>query len=403
MESARTYNEKRTDAYSESSWTVSGKKCSMAFSEMALSLGEYENEAGKRDITERKTEDSSDDPASEIKKRYEELKSRLHSRLDDEQTLYIEMQAACIDYLLMIFLGIDTTKWQHVTDGSGRSPMSMLTGLRTMMSTSITGGTYGEYHYHEESEETSFSTEGTALTADGRELSGFGRELADVSVIDTRGLDKRINECSITVMCDVRNPLCGKTGAAYTFAGQKGASPETTEILEKGMCSFRDVIRSQFGTDCDMIEGAGAAGGLGAALEVFLGGRMQSGIETVLQLIGFDEKLKGTDLVITGEGCTDSQSIYGKVMMGVGLHAEKMGVPCIGLSGSLGEGAESIFDYGILSLQCIADRPMTLEYAMENAGKLYYAAAVRMFRMVKAGISINKQVVSKSSCRFTGL
>ena len=241
------------------------------------------------------------------------------------------------------------------------------------------------------------------LSADGRELSGFGRELADVSVIDTRGLDKRINECSITVMCDVRNPLCGKTGAAYTFAGQKGASPETTEILEKGMCSFRDVIRSQFGTDCDMIEGAGAAGGLGAALEVFLGGRMQSGIETVLQLIGFDEKLKGTDLVITGEGCTDSQSIYGKVMMGVGLHAEKMGVPCIGLSGSLGEGAESIFDYGILSLQCIADRPMTLEYAMENAGKLYYAAAVRMFRMVKAGISINKQVVSKSSCRFTGL
>lgn len=240
------------------------------------------------------------------------------------------------------------------------------------------------------------------LSADGRELSGFGRELADVSVIDTRGLDKRINECSITVMCDVRNPLCGKTGAAYTFAGQKGASPETTEILEKGMCSFRDVIRSKFGTDCDMIEGAGAAGGLGAALEVFLGGRMQSGIETVLQLIGFDEKLKGTDLVITGEGCTDSQSIYGKVMMGVGLHAEKMGVPCIGLSGSLGEGAESIFDYGIISLQCIADRPMTLEYAMENAGKLYYAAAVRMFRMVKAGISINKQVVSKSSCRFTG-
>ncbi len=171
MESARTYNEKRTDAYSESSWTVSGKKSSMAFSEMTLSLGEYENEAGKTDITEKKTEDSSDDPASEIKKRYEELKSRLHSRLDDEQAIYIEMQAACIDYLLMIFLGIDTTKWQHVTDGSGRSPLSMLTGLRTMMSASITGGTYGEYHYHEESEETSFSTKGTALTADGRELS----------------------------------------------------------------------------------------------------------------------------------------------------------------------------------------------------------------------------------------
>ncbi|MBR1523640.1 MAG: hypothetical protein IJ641_04195 [Lachnospiraceae bacterium] len=171
MESARTYSEKRTDAYSESSWTVSGKKSSMSFSEMTLSLGEYQNKAGDTETKEKRTEETSDDPAAEIKKRYEELKSQMHSRLDDEQTMYIEMQAACIDYLLMIFLGIDTTKWQHVTDCSGKSPMSMLTGLRTMMSTSVIGGTYGEYHYHEESEETTFSTKGTALTADGRKLS----------------------------------------------------------------------------------------------------------------------------------------------------------------------------------------------------------------------------------------
>ncbi len=227
------------------------------------------------------------------------------------------------------------------------------------------------------------------ISSDGRELSGFGRELSEVAVIDTSGLDKRISECSITVMCDVRNPLCGKNGAAHTFAKQKGATTEITDFLEKGMCSFRDVILSQTGTDCDLIEGAGAAGGLGAALKVFLGGRMQSGIEAVLQLTDFDEKLKDADLVITGEGCTDSQSICGKVMMGVGLHAKKMHIPCIGLSGSLGEGAHMIYDYGISSLQSIADRPMTLEYAMENAATLYYNAAVRLFRMVRAGIEIN--------------
>ena len=227
------------------------------------------------------------------------------------------------------------------------------------------------------------------ISSDGRELSGFGRELSEVAVIDTSGRDKRISECSITVMCDVRNTLRDKNGAAHTFAKQKGATTEITDFLEKGMCSFRDVILSQTGTDCDLIEGAGAAGGLGAALKVFLGGRMQSGIEAVLQLTDFDEKLKDADLVITGEGCTDSQSICGKVMMGVGLHSKKMHIPCIGLSGSLGEGAHMIYDYGISSLQSIADRPMTLEYAMENAATLYYNAAVRLFRMVRAGIEIN--------------
>ena len=223
------------------------------------------------------------------------------------------------------------------------------------------------------------------LDKDGRELSGFGRELSEVAHIDAGSLDKRLSECSITVICDVKNPLCGQSGATRTFAKQKGADPEIIEQLENGMCNFRDIIKKEFGIDCDTVEGSGAAGGLGAALRVFLGGKMQSGIETVLQLIDFDEKLKGTDLVITGEGCTDNQSVCGKVMQGVGLHAKRHGIPCIGLSGSLGDGAEKISDFGISSLHCIVDRPMTLEYAMTNAETLYYKAAVRMFRTIKAG------------------
>ena len=115
---------------------------------------------------------------------------------------------------------------------------------------------------------------------------------------------------------------------------------------------------------------------------------MHSGIETVLRLIDFDSRLSGVDLVITGEGCTDGQSVFGKVMAGAGAHAKAHGVPCIGLSGSIGEGAEKLFDLGISSLHCIIDRPMTLEYAMKNAAVLYYTAAVRMFRTVRAAVGI---------------
>ena len=180
--------------------------------------------------------------------------------------------------------------------------------------------------------------------------------------------------------------LCGENGATRTFARQKGSSDKEVELLEAGMIHYRDLIRSLYGIDCDAIEGAGAAGGLGAALKVFLHAEMKSGIETVLELIDFDEKLQGTDLVITGEGCTDSQSVYGKVMQGVGSHAKKHGIPCIGLSGSLGEGAEKILDYGIDSLHSIINRPMTLSEAIYNAETLYYDAALRLFRTVKVGM-----------------
>ena len=226
------------------------------------------------------------------------------------------------------------------------------------------------------------------LSTDDRELSGRGSDLASVSTVDTSGLDWRLKDCHFTVMCDVKNPLCGKNGATRTFARQKGASDRDIEQLESGMNRFRDLIQSLYGIDCDSIQGAGAAGGLGAAMKVFLHADLQSGIETVLQLIHFDDKLHDADLVITGEGCTDSQSICGKVMQGVGMHAKKCGIPCIGLSGSLGEGAEKILDYGVDSLHCIISRPMTLCEAMNDAETLYYDAAIRLFMSVKVGMKI---------------
>ena len=228
------------------------------------------------------------------------------------------------------------------------------------------------------------------LDETGHELEGQGQDLEKVSVIDVSGLDHRIASAKITVMCDVTNPLCGENGATHTFGAQKGATPEIQARLEAGMVNYRDVIRRQFNVDPDAIEGAGAAGGLGTALTVFLGGEMKSGIDTVLDLIEFDKRLEGTDLVVTGEGRTDWQSCFGKVMQGVGERAAKKGVIAVGLSGSLGQDADKIFDHGIASVMTTVDAPMPLEDALSRAEELYYLGAVRMFRFIKAGMDLQK-------------
>ncbi len=226
------------------------------------------------------------------------------------------------------------------------------------------------------------------LDRDGRELTGRGEDLERVAAIDAANLDRRISSARITVMCDVTNPLCGENGATWTFGAQKGATPEIQTRLEAGMVNYRDVIRRQFEVDPDAIPGAGAAGGLGAALTVFLGGEMKSGIETVLDLIDFDRRLEGVDVVVTGEGCTDWQSCFGKVMQGVGERAKKAGVLAVGLSGSLGRGAEQIYEHGIASLMTTVDAPMPLEEAIDRAEELYNQAAVRMFRFLQAGMTL---------------
>ncbi|MBR1559948.1 MAG: glycerate kinase, partial [Clostridia bacterium] len=126
-----------------------------------------------------------------------------------------------------------------------------------------------------------------------------------------------------------------------------------------------------------------------AALTALLGGTMRSGIDTVLDLIGFDRRLEGTDLVVTGEGRADWQSCFGKVMQGVGERARRKGVPAVGLCGSLGPGAEQLYDHGVLSLMTTIDAPMSLREALDDAEALYSSAAVRMFRLIRTGMRLN--------------
>ena len=222
--------------------------------------------------------------------------------------------------------------------------------------------------------------------ADGNVLEGKGSDLEKVAHIDASGIPENVKNAKFTVMCDVTNPLSGKDGATYTFGKQKGGTPEILDRLEAGMENYRSVIIKEFGIDPNETPGTGAAGGLGAALKIFFKAEMKSGIETVLDLIDFDGLLQGTDLVVTGEGRTDWQSCFGKVMQGVGDRAKKYDIPAVALCGGLGKGYDGIYEHGIDSIITTVDGPMPLEEALDRAEDLYYKGAIRMFRMVRAGM-----------------
>lgn len=223
------------------------------------------------------------------------------------------------------------------------------------------------------------------LDAKGRELSGVGADLEKVVDIDMSGIHPAIKETEFTIMCDVTNPLTGPSGATYTFGKQKGGTPEILEGLEMGMKNYAMVIKKKLGKDVDCIEGAGAAGGLGAAFFVFLKATLKSGIETVLDLIEFDDLLTEVDLCVTGEGRMDWQSAFGKVPSGIGMRCKRKGVPAVALVGGMGDGAEKIYDFGIYSILPTINGAMDIHEACVRAEELYVSAAERMFRMIKVG------------------
>ena len=192
--------------------------------------------------------------------------------------------------------------------------------------------------------------------------------------------------CRITVLCDVTNPLLGATGATYTYGPQKGATPEICAELEAGMKHYAQVVEKTIGRGIADFPGAGAAGGLGAALGGVLKATLKSGIDAVLETVRFDEQLKQADLVVTGEGRIDGQSVqFGKVPIGVARRCAKAKVPVLCICGGIGAGAEGLFDVCESTIQTTVSKPMALSEAIENARTLYLDAAKRLFRAVRIG------------------
>lgn len=221
---------------------------------------------------------------------------------------------------------------------------------------------------------------------DGFELGFGGAELAKLHTVDISHMDERLRDCQITCAVDVKNPLCGPNGASAVFGPQKGATPQMIAELDAALAHYARVIESQMGISVAELPGAGAAGGLGAGLYAFCGATFQPGIDAVLDIVGFDEKVGGVDFVVTGEGRIDVQSLSGKVPIGVARRVKARGstIPVFALVGALGTGAEEVYGFGIDGIYAIADGPMTLEASCKNALPLLEQSALSLAHMVRA-------------------
>ncbi len=220
---------------------------------------------------------------------------------------------------------------------------------------------------------------------------GCGAELINIDRIDASRLNPAVFKADIKVMCDVNNPLTGPNGATYIFGPQKGATQEILTQLEAGMKNFARVLKKTTGVDSDEIPGTGAGGGIGASLVSFLKAELCSGISVMLEALKFEELLGDVDLVITGEGRIDGQSLNGKVPVGVASVCAQKNIPCFAIVGSIGDGAEKVYDHGINCIIPIVDKCMPLERAMKNGNQLLTNAADRAFRIVKTGMAMSKQ------------
>lgn len=226
------------------------------------------------------------------------------------------------------------------------------------------------------------------LDVNGAEIGRGGAELARLARIDMRGLDPRIRECEIDVACDVTNPLVGPLGASTIFGPQKGATPDMVQQLDHCLQCFAKVILRDLGKDVAEVPGAGAAGGLGAALFAVLGGQLRPGCEVVMDAINLEAILHDADLVITGEGRTDGQTLYGKAPIGVARLAARHGVPVIGLSGALTPDSAVVHSHGIAAVFSSVRRPCTVDEALRDAAANVRNAAHNVAAALKVGMQI---------------
>ena len=218
------------------------------------------------------------------------------------------------------------------------------------------------------------------LDAKGEVLEAGGAALARLASIDLSQMDSRVAETEFLVACDVDNPLLGARGASAIFGPQKGATPEQGEQPDAALANLADISAKLLGRDCREVAGAGAAGGLGYALVQFLSARMAPGIDLVLEAVRFDEQLQGADLVITGEGRVDGQSLSGKTPVGVARWAKRHDLPVIALCGSIGAGAEGVHKVGIDALFTVVPGVCTLDEAMAEAAANLERTAAQIAR-----------------------
>ena len=223
----------------------------------------------------------------------------------------------------------------------------------------------------------------------GEDIIDGGIGLKELDSIDIKGIDKRISECSITIACDVNNPLCGNRGASAVFGPQKGATPVMIEELDNALRKYASIIKKDIGIDILDYPGSGASGGLGAAFMAFFGAKLRLGSDIVLDLLDINSALENTDLVIVGEGQFDRSTIFNKAPISVAHRAKINRIPVIGIAGSLGAGFSEIHNHGIDSMFSLVNRPMSMNDAVSNSKRLIEIATEEACRAINIGLDFD--------------
>ncbi len=220
------------------------------------------------------------------------------------------------------------------------------------------------------------------LNATGKVFVPTGKTLIDIASIDTSNVHALMYDTEIITMCDIDNPMYGPQGAAYVFSPQKGADSQTVELLDEGLRHLAIMIKADLGYDVAQIPGSGAAGGMGAGMVAFFHSTLRSGIETILEVTKFDVMLKECDLVITGEGRIDTQSLRGKVPIGVAKRAKRAGIPVICLVGAIGDGIEPVYELGITAIFSINPQPLDFSIARLMASENLAITVANLARLL---------------------
>ena len=216
----------------------------------------------------------------------------------------------------------------------------------------------------------------------GKEFIPVGKNLNEVEYIDiSKTLDK-LKNCKVTAMCDIDNPMYGKNGAAFVFAPQKGAEKNMVKMLDNNLRILSEKIKKNLNKDVSKIKGSGAAGAFGAGVCAFFNGELKSGIEIILDLIDFDNLIKNADMIFTGEGQIDSQSLNGKVVIGISKRAKKQNIPVIVVTGSIGEGAEKAYDKGVSCIFSINQRAEDYSTSKFKAKENLEKTIVRYYNVI---------------------
>ncbi|MFU2098934.1 glycerate kinase [Mannheimia haemolytica] len=225
------------------------------------------------------------------------------------------------------------------------------------------------------------------LNAEQREIGFGGEALSQIQQIDLSGLDSRLKQVEFEVACDVDNPLCGERGASAIFGPQKGATPEMVKMLDHALLHFAETVKSQLGIEIAEKAGAGAAGGMGGGLLLLPNVTLRSGVQIILEATELAEKLADADLVVTGEGRMDAQSIAGKTPIGVARAAKQFGKPVIAIVGSLKEDYPVVYQHGIDAVFPIIRQVSNLEAVLKSGKENLISTAENVARLWKISAS----------------